>query len=334
MNIAVLYSLPTRRAMVTPYRATDEDTKDSAEEVAAALSTKGASVRLIPVAEDSIDQISRISADVIFNLIEWDGFDTPLSIAAFDAIEATGIAFTGPGKEAVITCNDKAMMKAALERFGLPTPRWQLFARGSESVRCDLAFPLIVKLAAEHCSVGLAKESVVSTPEELSKVIEERINAFHQPVYAEEFIAGRELQVTLLERVDGVTVLPPAEIVFDTKGTDAFLTYASRWDESHADYSESRVVKAALPSGLMKRLYRVSSKTFQSFGFRDYSRLDIRLRGEDVFILEANANPGLSDDDAYGMTVSYRAAGMTFADFCWEIVQSCLRRFGRRANAE
>ena len=40
MHIAVLYSLPTKRAIASPYKATDEDTKDSAEEVAEALFPK------------------------------------------------------------------------------------------------------------------------------------------------------------------------------------------------------------------------------------------------------------------------------------------------------
>lgn len=326
MNITVIYSLPTRRALATPYKATDEDTKDSAEEVAVALSSKGAKTLLVPISEDSIDRIAHISADLIFNLIEWDGLDTPLSLVAFDILDRTHIPYTGSTKEAIIVCNDKAKMKMALDRAGLPTPRWQLFTTGHEGVRGDIHFPVIVKLAREHCSVGLTKDAVVSEPEELSNMVKERIATFHQPVYAEEFIAGRELQVTLLEQKKDLTVLPPAEILFNTHGTDAFLTYNSRWEEGHADYKESRVAKAKLPVVLMQRIYRTSHKAFAAFGFRDYSRLDIRLRGDDMFILEANANPGLGDHEDYGMTVSYKAAGMTFADFCWEIVGSCQRR--------
>ncbi len=71
----------------------------------------------------------------------------------------------------------------------------------------------------------------------------------------------------------------------------------------------------------------VARDTFTRLSFRDYARLDIRVRDEDIFILEANSNPGLDDDPEYGITVSYKAIGMTFADFMWEIIQSCLRRF-------
>ncbi len=326
MNITVLYSLPTRRALATPYKATDEDTEDSALEVKSALKEKGATINLLGIDEDSIDKIRTIHADIIFNLIEWDGLDTPLSLAAFDAIISTSIPFTGGAKEAIVVCNDKAKMKSAFDIAGIATPRWQLFTKGDEGIRSDFTYPVILKLSREHCSVGLTKDAVVMNYLHLPNAILERINIFHQPVYVEEFISGRELQVTLLSTKEGLRVLPPAEIVFKNTGKTEFLTYDSRWNEDHPEYAQSTVAKAKLSPSLMQKLYRVAHKTFTSFNFRDYARLDIRLGGDDIYILEANANPGLGDDDDYGMTVSYKAAGMNFADFCGEIVASCLRR--------
>lgn len=330
MRIAIVYSLPTRRALATPYKATDEDTKDSAEEVAAALTAKGASVELVPVDEDSIDRIKKISADVIFNLVEWDGLDTPLTLVAFDALEATHIPYTGSTKAVVSVCNDKANMKAALDEAGLPTPRWQLFCDGRESVRSDLVYPVIIKLAWEHCSVGLTRQAVIDRREDLPVRVTEHIASFGQPVFIEEFVGGREFQVTILEKNGVPRVLPPAEIVFHRDGKDSFLTFESRWDESHPDYTLSTVKKAVLSSRLAKRLEQLSLVTHRILAFRDYSRMDIRARGEEPLILEANANPGLGDSDDYGMTVSYRAAGMNFADFIWKIVESCLRRRNRQ----
>lgn len=326
MNIAVIYSLPTRRAMASPYIATDEDTKESAEEVAQALQSKGMEAELVPVSEDSIDRIRGLSADVVFNLLEWDGLDGPLLMQAMDELDRTRIPYTGSPKEALAVCNDKTRMKTTLDHVGLPTPRWQEFDTGNETVRDDLRYPVIVKLGLSHCSVGLTKDAVVKDKETLLKVVNGRIRSFDQPVYVEEFIVGREFQVTVLDRRSGLTVLPPAEILFTTSGANAFLTYGSRWDETHADYKESSVGLSVLSRSLAEKLQRISRKAFIDMGFSDYSRLDIRTRDEEVFILEANANPGLGDSDDYGMTVSYKAAGLTFADVIWEIVASCLRR--------
>lgn len=326
MNIAIIYSLPTRRAMTSPFLTTDEDTKESAEEVAEALVSKGATVELVPISEDTIERIRSIQADVIFNLLEWDGLDGPLLVRAMEVLESAGIAYTGSDKHALAVVNNKCRMKAAMETAGLPTARWQEFVTGNEAVRHDFTYPAIVKLGLSHCSVGLTKDAVVTGKEGLLTVVNDRIRSFHQPVYVEEFIVGREFQVTVLDREHGLVVLPPAEILFTTTGANAFLTYGSRWDETHADYKESSVGFAVLSPSFLDKIKRISHNAFVAMGFADYSRLDIRTRGDEVFILEANANPGLGDSDDYGMTVSYKSVGLTFADFIWEIVTSCIRR--------
>ncbi|MBI4064881.1 hypothetical protein HY409_00725 [Candidatus Gottesmanbacteria bacterium] len=326
MRIAVIYSLPTRRALATPYKATDEDTKDSAEEVAAALVQKGVTPALIPISEDTIDKIASIKADVIFNLIEWDGLDTPLFLKALGLVETRGIPFTGPSLATMVRLTDKVKMKEALDIAGIHTPRWQLFTEGTEPVRGDFVYPLIMKLVWEHCSIGLSRNAIIDRPEGLTSNVIEHIRTFHQPVYVEEFIDGREFQVTIHEE-DGVPrILPPAEIVFEKSGKDSFLTFESRWDEEHPDYGLSSVKKADVSTTLKTRLEELSLAAHRTLEFRDYSRMDIRVRGENPFVLEANANPGLGDDEDYGMTVSYKAAGMSFADFVYTIVISCLRR--------
>ena len=332
MKIAIIYSLPTRRVKETPYLATDEDTKDSAEEVSEVLQTKGVQTTLVPVSEDAIDLFKTIGADVIFNLIEWDGFDTPLTLKAMGILESLNIPYTGSSIKAIEIVSDKVKMKETLDVNKLPTARWQIFTHGDEPVRPDFHYPIILKLAWEHCSVGLTKDAIVTSPESLTAAVKERIRIFKQPVYGEEFISGREFQVTILEEKKGLRVLPPAEITFTKHGTDAFLTYESRWNDEHPDYDTSSVRKADLTPTLIQKLYRIAHKTYKAFDFHDYARLDIRCRDEDVYILEANANPGLGDDEDYGMTVSYKAAGMTFADFCWEVVESCLRRFNQRTS--
>lgn len=326
MKIAIIYSLPTLRAIASPYIDTDKDTEASAREIGTALVGKGAEVELLPITEDNLNVIDTISADLIFNLIEWTGLDVGLTIAAFKKFEAQSVPFTGCSLSSLIQVADKIKMKNDLDMAGLPTPSWQEFKTGNEQVSRNLKFPVITKLALEHCSIGLTRESVVGNPQELKKVTKKFINEFKQPVFAEEFIPGREFQVTIIEDDQGIQVLPPAEIIFKNPGELAFLTYKSRWDETHADYETSTVGLAQLTSDFKNKLENVSLEAYRVFGCRDYGRIDIRTRGNDIFILEVNPNPGLGEDEEYGMTVSYRAANLTFADFIWKIVESCLRR--------
>ena len=289
---------------------------------------------MVPIGEDGIVKIADIRADCMVNLIDWTGLDMPLSDAAFTAIEHTGVPFTGATRENYLTTSDKILMKKALDANGLPTARWQLFELGTEPVRTNFQYPMIIKLALEHCSIGLTHDAVVNTDRELSVRVKERIKTYGEPVIAEEFILGREFQVTVVETEDGVKVLPPAEIVFDTQGPESLLTWESRWVETAKDYQASRVTLPVLSVPLDHAIRRTASETFTALQFRDYMRLDIRTRENNVFILESNSNPGLSDSDEYGMTLSYKALGWSFADFVWEIVTSSLRRFKKLSRQE
>lgn len=328
MRIAVLYTLPTRRAKESAFIETDEDTIESAKEVAKAISQKGATPTLVGLPEDSIETTIRgITADCIVNLIDWTGLDLPLSLQAMDVLESIGIPFTGASRRAFELGVDKIVMKRHLDACHLPTPKWQVFETGGEKVQTDFSYPVIVKLAKEHCSIGLGQGSIVKNKEELIIVVQKQLITYHEPVIAEEFVTGREFQITLLEKESGLTMLPPTEVTYKVKGTKAMLSYESRWEEKHPDFHTSGMALAKLTDKELQEFEKICKDAFISFGFTDFTRIDARLNDKGEFmILEANANPGLSDDPLYGMTVSYKAVGLTFSDFVWEIIQSCLRR--------
>ena len=328
MNIAILYTLPTRRAKASAFIDTDEDTIESAQEVAKAIVDKGSTPMLIGLSEDAIEKtIREIKADCIVNLIDWTGLDLPLSLKAMDVLETIAIPFTGVNRKAFELGADKIAMKKHLDTNNLPTPRWQLFETGKEEVRNDFAYPLIVKLAKEHCSIGLGKASIVMNAQELIVLVAKQLITYHEPVIAEEFLSGREFQITLLEKQMGLVMLPPAEVMYKVAGTKAMLSYESRWEEDSPDFHTSGMALAKLTDEQLHKFEKICKVAFLAFGFTDFTRIDARLNDRDEFmILEANANPGLSDHPLYGMTVSYKAVDMIFSDFVWEIIESCLRR--------
>lgn len=273
------------------------------------------------------ESILSIQADLIFNLIEWTGSEEDAAYQACKLIEKTGIPFTGADSACYRLISDKRRMKRAFTRLHIQTPMYQIFETGKEPIQQATIYPCIVKPAREHCSMGLSKDSVVYDQKTLRDQITKQHAAFNGPVLVEEFISGREIHVTVVEIDGDLFILPPAEIIFYTKGTDAFLTYQSRWDETHPDYQESEIRPAILSQSLQEKLVSISYDAFRKLSFRDYARMDIRVRDNTPYILEANCNPGLGDDEEYAITVSYKALGWTFADFISRIIASSLRRF-------
>lgn len=329
LRIAVLFNKPADRfTRDATHLAAESDTELSAREVCAALQQKGAHAYLLPLTQHTIrETIASLRADLVFNLVEWTGVDEPFALQTFDAMDARGIRYTGATKASYHESCDKLISKRLCRKYGLPTADWLEFITGAEPIGA-VRYPMLVKVASEHSSVGIGVDSIARNEADLRRIVKNRIVAFHQPVFAETFLTGREFQVTILMRNGTPVMLPPAEIVY-ASGTDVpLLTYASRWDEDHHDYSNAKVALAALDSALYEEIRTMSMSAFRRLGFRDYARFDIRCDEHGTpYFLELNSNPGLGDDEEYGMTVSYKAAGMTFADFIWEIVRSAKRRY-------
>lgn len=330
MHVAIVYSTPSTQYQSTNFIVADEDTLLSAQQIAAALKKKGIRASLVPVSIDTVERvIASIKADCIFSLIEWSGDDLPYALFAYALMEKSGIPFTGATTANFHLVSDKVLMKKAFDRLNIPTPQWRLFFTGEESVD-GIQCPVIIKPAMQHCSIGLSRDMIVKDPKKLRAQIKKQMRRFKQSVYVEEFIVGREFHVPVLEMDGKPRVLPPIEITFNVQGTEAFLTYESRWDPEHPDYQQSDIgLPKTYDPQLMNKIKKICERIFTILDYRDYMRVDIRVRGNDVFILEANCNPGLGDDEESAIPIACKTIGMSFEDYIWAIVESCMRRWGK-----
>jgi D-alanine-D-alanine ligase len=319
LRVTVIYNMPSRRILETPYGATDEDTSYVARKVQEALRKKHMQASLLAINEDAIEDIGTIQADCIFNLIDWTGLDIHLSQKAFGYLRALGIPVTGATEHNYMETANKLTMKEALQKARIPTPDFQIFTTGREIPRENLPYPVIVKPAFEHCSIGLHYDVIAQTQEQLQTIALRQIREFHQPALAEEFISGRELLVYILEEEKGIRILPIEEIQFTNHRKLAFQTYESKWDQTHEDYKTARVVMAELSKDERGTIEKICVQAFQKLGFRGYARFDIRLKEGTPYVLETNCNPNVYDSD------EDQIPGIPFADFIYTIVQSALR---------
>lgn len=325
-----MYSLPSRRLLSTPYADTDEDSAQIAKMVVRGLEFKGDEVQLYPIVEDNIAKIGGIRADCVFNLIEWCGEDIELAGKAFHYLRTLNIPVTGDTEAMFRLSGDKIQMKETLVKLGIATPRGVIFTTGEEKIPTVLPYPMIVKPSLEHCSVGLGDDAIAHDRGELKAIVKRQIATFHQPALAEEFIIGREMLIYLLEENGRVRMFPPEELIFKTRDSMAFQTYAAKWEENSPEYSASEVVLAVLTEEEERVVQEACVRTFTTLGMRGYARFDTRMKNGVLYILEVNANPSVFDGDEMMTDVNQEVIwGIKFPDYLEAIVQAALYHYRR-----
>ena len=189
---------------------------------------------------------------------------------------------------------------------------------------------MILKAIHEHSSVGLDDDSVVTcrSGRELADRLRQAESRLGQPCFAEQFIEGREFNLSLLAGPDGPQVLPPAEIDFRAFPADKprIVGYRAKWQADAFEFVHTpRTFNfPAADEPLLARLSELASQCWSSFGLRGYNRVDFRVdRDGQPFILEINTNPCLSPDA--GFAAALERAGVGFPQAVQRLLEDALR---------
>lgn len=255
--------------------------------------------------------VQRSEADIVFNLVESIGGKAELIHVAPALLRSAGIPFTGSGPEAMIITSNKIVAKRIMEMAGIPTPRY--VEPGDQTLKVSGRY--IVKPLREDASVGIDDDSIIEG-DILSKLSVAAVKG-NREVFAEEYIEGREFNISVIAGKMGPVVLPPAEIIFRDfpEGKPEIIGYNAKWDESSFEYNNTiRSFKFEHADALLiERLREISLRCWKVFGLNGYARVDFRVneRGE-PFVLEVNANPCISPDA--GFYAATREAGMRFSE--------------------
>lgn len=262
---------------------------------------------------------------VVFNLCEGEPSQAFYYAKATRVLAELGFSFTGSDAWSLDETQYKWRMKALMDDAGVPTPQWALFER-ADDVRFN-AFPAIVKPAAEHCSYGITRESVVMNVAEARRQTARVINEFKQPALIEEFLDSAEYNVTVWGDGDDVGVLGISTMTYDAFADihDRLCTFDAKWTPGSEAYQRiPAVCPAPVSDELKRRIEAVSIAAYRASGCRDYGRVDLRLRGDEPMALDINANCDVSADG--GFANAARAAGLSYGELLERLVLMAVER--------
>lgn len=290
---------------------------------------RGFTVQIIKVSPDDLSELKKLKADFVFNLV--DSKKMEMEIAKI--LARLHIPYSGSTFEGIRISNNKLKTKYLFQKHNLPTPSFTVIKRTDRISRSMLPgkFPIIVKPAFEHCSIGITNNSIAQTYEQFKEVIKRLRKAHKQALLAEEFIQGRELQVTVLETPGKTYALPIAEIAFRGKAKNKWNIYGfdEKWAKHLPVYKSCHFIAPPkkLKNDIDTQIKKDSIRAFYTLGMRDYARFDLRFnpKKSQWYFLEANANAGFDPDPRDAMTASIQAHGMTLDDFVLQIVRNSLQ---------
>lgn len=265
--------------------------------------------------------------DIVFNLVESLGGTDQLMPLATLLLESMRLPFTGASTLAMLKTTQKLEAKRHLLMFGLPTPAWMTNEHtGWQGLRNPDAMPTtaIIKAVAEHSSLGMNDDSVVDLPDSgssklrnhsLAALITRKADEFATPHFAEDYIDGREFNLSVLATGFGPNVLPPAEIEFEgfPAHKPKIVGHNAKWNEHTSEYVNTprKFDFAHGDQALLDELQSLARRCWEVFELRGYARVDFRVDADgQPWILEVNANPCLSPDAGFAAAVAQ--AGLSF----------------------
>ncbi len=306
-------------------------TATAAQYLSEALASGGYAVTKLAVRgnlEELEDILASFSPKETFIFNNCDGFNgnNMGAVNVIRLIERMGFKHTGAAANSIELCIDKPTSKERLIKFGVPTPRYEVFERAEGDF--TLEFPVIIKPSVEDASMGIDLDSVVTNREGLFHRIAYIIDKYEQPAIVEEFVCGRELAVAMLGN-EVIEVLPIAEQDFSwvANPLEQLLTYDSKWKTDSPYYQN---IPARVPAVLNRKETQVIKKaaesSFHAMGLRDVGRVDIRFKKGIPYVIDVNELPDLSPDA--GFWNSAKASGISYPQMVERILTHALKREG------
>ncbi|MEO8427282.1 MAG: hypothetical protein ABI651_09250 [Verrucomicrobiota bacterium] len=244
--------------------------------------------------------------DVIFNLADQFKNNRAFDQNIVSFLEMHGLPFTGCGSTGLTLCKHKGISKKILGYHRIRVPDFVTIARGKRIVRPKrLKFPILVKPLKEEASYGISQASFVETEEQFKERVQFIHEKYDHDVIAEEYIAGRELYVSVLGN-QRLEVFPIRELVFKEVPPDEpkIATYKAKWDEEYRKrWGLQNQFAEGLDPAIAWNIQQTCKRIYRLLTIDGYARLDLRLTpANEVYFIEANPNPILAEDEDFAQS--------------------------------
>lgn len=311
----IIYNEPLKGAL-----ADELDVLEQVVHIETHLKELGISVYRKGITTSFMEEIAVLASekpDFVYNLVESINNKGELNYFVPALLNMYSIAYSGNPLEAMFITSNKTMASKAMREAGINNPASYLPSQ------INLLKPgrqYIVKPIWEDGSLGITGDSVF----EVKPGFEERLKGLDDAHwFIEDFIDGREFNISVLAGKDGPEVLPPSEIVFVNyeKNKPRIVDFKAKWEMESFEYINTvrEFPRKNLDKQLGNNLKETALACWHLFGLKGYARVDSRTDNNgNVFVIEVNANPCISPDG--GFVAATKEAGYPFTEVIQRII--------------
>ncbi len=231
-------------------------------------------------------------------------------------LELAGVPYVGSGVVGSALGMDKAYMKMAFERAGLPVVKYRVLRRWEEiplrEIEGEFSLPVFVKPANLGSSVGITK---VKQWHELPGALEEAFSHDFK-ILVEQGVEGREIECSVLGNEAPRASLPGEVIPYRE-----FYDYEDKYIEGKTRFN----IPVKLPEKLEDKIREYAVRAFQAVEAWGFARVDFFLVGEDVYVNEINTIPGFTEISMFPKL--WEVSGLSFPELLEELIRLGFERW-------
>lgn len=296
---------------------------------------------------DSIIETKNGVTPVILNLCDGDEVNGTPGISVVQYLEEKNTLYTGAKEFFYHATTSKITMKQCFDDENISTANWLSITSKNiipENVFEKLGVPIIVKPAVSGGSLGLGTKNVVHNYNELKEIVAEMYKGYHGwdlafgGIVLEPFIFGPEFTTLIVGdyyNKKASIIYNPVERLFHSslKEEEKFLSFDRLWEtydvEKPIGNFEDFYTYKLPDENVIEEIKRLSWEAYKSVKGTGYGRVDIRMNkySKKLFVLEVNAQCGLSDDENYtSIGAILRLSHQTYTNLIKNIILNAISR--------
>jgi len=232
-------------------------------------------------------------------------------------LDLLGVSYVGSGVLGSAMAMNKRIAKSVFRAEGLLVAEDVLIFKdapySTDGIINRLGASTVVKPVSEGSSIGVA---ICHSKEELLRGIESAF-CHDREILVERFLEGKELTCCVLGNKT-LEALPVIEIVPNPQY--AFFDYQAKYTPG----ATIEICPARITQAQTLEAQSCAMKAHKALQCRDWSRTDMILSDNKVYVLETNTIPGMTETSL--VPLAARTAGMTFPQLVDRLIGLCLER--------